>query len=197
VFAAFFPLTAAIVAHPVMYDGTRLFLFVIPPLAVLSGVSLTWLLTRVLPPVSSRVLAALLILVGVVTIVDMVKVHPYEYVLYNRSSGGLPAANNKYETEYWGESYKEGAQWLIDNYRPGAPGGSVRVANTSNPFLTAYYLVTDRPETQRFSQVTLDQHPDVILSITRWNQHLNYPGRTLHVVERMGVPFLYVIEVSQ
>ena len=197
VFAALFPLAAAIIAHPVLYDGTRLFLFVIPPLAVLSGVSLAWLLTRVLPPLTSKVLAALLILVAGATIVDMVRVHPYEYVLYNRSSGGLPAANNRYETDYWGESYKEGTEWLIDNYRLDAPPRSIRVANPSNPFLTSYYLDTDRPETRRFAQVNLDEHPDVILSITRWNQHLNYPGTVLHVVERMGVPFLFVIEVSQ
>jgi hypothetical protein len=196
VFATFFPLVAAIGMKPTMYDGTRLFLFVIPPLAVLSGVSLAWLLSRVLPRVSKMALVALLVILGVTTLVDMIKLHPYEYVFFNRTSGGLRAAYGRYETEYWGVSYKEGAEWLIRNYKPDAPRGSIRVANTSNPFLTSYYLASDRPETQRFVQVTLDGQPDVILSITRWNQHLNYPGRVLHVVERMGTPLVYIIEVA-
>jgi Dolichyl-phosphate-mannose-protein mannosyltransferase len=196
VFATFFPLALAIVKRPILFDMHRHFLFFIPPLAVLSGVSLAWLLSRVLPPVTKTVVASLLILVGAATIVDMVELHPYEYAFFNRSSGGLHAANGRYETEYWGVSYKEGAEWLINNYRPYAPRASIRVANTSNPFLTGYYLASDRPETQRFTQVGLNDHPDVILSITRWSQHLNYPGSFLHVVERMGTPFLYVIEVT-
>lgn len=196
VFAAFFPLAAVIAMRPIMYDGTRLFLFVIPPLAVLSGVSLAWLLSRGLPPISKMLVALLLVLVGAVTIADMVTLHPYEYVFFNRSSGGLRAANGRYETEYWGTSYKEGVEWLIRNYRPDAPKASIRVKNDSNPFLTDYYLISNRPETQRFSPVGLYDESDVILSITRWNQYLNYPGRALHVVERMGTPLLYVLEVA-
>lgn len=197
VFAAFFPLAVAIAMRPVLYDVHRHFLFVIPPLAVLSGVALGRLLSEGLPRLARMVLAALVVLTGALTIADMVRLHPYEYAFYNRSSGGLRSAYGRYETEYWGVSYKEGVDWLIAHYRPDAPPASIRVANTSNPFLTSYYLRPDRPETQRFVQVGLGDNPDVILSITRWYQHLNYPGRLLHVVERMGTPLLYVIETSR
>jgi hypothetical protein len=197
VFATFFPLALAIVTRPILYDMYRHLLFFIPPLAVLSGVSLAWLLSKVLPRLTKIAVASLLILIGAATIADMIELHPYEYVFFNRASGGLRAASGRYETEYWGTSYKEGAEWLIKNYRPDAPRASIRVANTSNPFLTGYYLASDRPETKRFTPVDLDDHPDVILSITRGDVHLAYPGTFLHVVERMGVPFLYVIDVTQ
>ncbi|HYN83452.1 MAG TPA: glycosyltransferase family 39 protein [Gemmatimonadaceae bacterium] len=196
VFAALFPLVVALVVRPVVYDGTRLFLFVIPPLAVLSGVAIWWLLSRALPPISRMAAALLLVVIAAATIIDMVRLYPYEYAFFNRSSGGIRGAYGRFETEYWGVSYKEGVDWLSKNYRPDAPPASIRVGNTSNPFLTGYYFSADRPSTRRFVQVGLDQNPNVILSITRWNQHLNYPGRVLHVVERMGTPLLYVIETN-
>jgi hypothetical protein len=87
-------------------------------------------------------------------------------------------------------------QWLIRNYRPEAPKGSIRVATTAAPFQTSSYLPPDRPETARFVNVRPNANPDVILSITRWNAHLKKRGKVLHVVERMGVPLLYVVEVS-
>ncbi len=37
------------------------------------------------------------------------------------------------------------------------------------------------------------EQPHIILSITRWNAHLNRPGRVLHVVGRRGTPLLYVV----
>jgi hypothetical protein len=188
------PFAAVLLTRPVMYDGTRLFLFCIPPLAVFCGLSLTWLIRRALPPISRTVVVALVTLIAVLTVVDMMRLHPYQYVFFNRTSGGLPAAFNRYETEYWGTSYKEGVEWLAKNYRLDAPPQSIALQNTSNPFLTAYYLDPDEPETRRFYSTWLALNPDVVMSITRWDQHLNYPGRLLHVVRRMDTPLLFVIE---
>jgi hypothetical protein len=36
----------------------------------------------------------------------------------------------------------------------------------------------------------------VMLSITRFDVHLHYPGKVLHVVRRMETPLLYVTELS-
>ncbi|MEO7683724.1 MAG: glycosyltransferase family 39 protein, partial [Gemmatimonadaceae bacterium] len=195
VFVAFFPLAAAIVMKPIMYDGTRLFLFVLPPLAVVSGVVFARLISGNLPLMLKSLLTLILVGIAGATVVDMIRLHPYEYVFFNRSSGGLPAANGKYETEYWATSYKEGIEWVMRNYEPDAPVASVRVANLSNPILTFYYLATEKPHQYRFLQVDARDHPNVVLSITRWNQQLSYPGRVLYVVERMGTPLLYVTEV--
>ena len=179
--------------RPILYDGNRHFLFVIPPLAVAAGVALAGILRGALPQWARTLTAAIVLLVGGATVVDMVRLHPYQYLFFNRSSGGLRAALGRYETDYWGESHKEGVDWLAANYRPDAPPASIRVANTAADFQTAYYIRPDRPETRRFTPVR--DNADVVLSITRWDMHLSHPGKVLHVVERMGTPLLYLVEV--
>lgn len=196
IFAACFPIVTAIVMHPILYDGNRHFLFVIPPLAVLTGVTFAWLISGALPGTLKIATAAGVIAICGLTMLDMIRLHPYEYIFFNRSFGGLRAALGRYETDYWGVSHKEGVQWLIDNYKPDAPKNSIRVANTAADYQTSYYLRGNDPRTTRFTPVGKHDHPDVMLSITRYDVHLKYPGKVLHVVERMDTPLLYVTELN-
>lgn len=196
VFATFFPVATAMVMRPILYDANRHFLFVVPPLAVLSGIILAWLLTVGLPSKLKIVMASLVSIIAATTLFDMTRLHPYEYVLFNRSFGGLHAALGRYETDYWGVSHKEGIDWLIANYEPNAPAGSIRVANTAAEYQTSYYLSPRNPAARRFTPVAPKDRPDVMLSITRFDVHLQYPGKVLHVVERQGTPLLYVVELN-
>ena len=195
IFATCFPIATAIAMRPILYDGNRHFLFVVPPLAVITGVTLAWLLSNGLPRPLKIVIAGVVVILGAVTVIDMARLHPYEYVFFNRSFGGLSSALGRYETDYWGVSHKEGVDWLINNYKPNAPKGSIRVANTAADFQTSYYL-QGNPPTERFTPVGKRENPDVMLSITRYDVHLKYPGKVLHVVERMGTPLLYVTELN-
>lgn len=197
VFAILFPLVTAIIMRPVLYDATRHFLFVIPPLAVLAGVALASLLTSAGPRLLKATFALSVTLFAGATLIDMVRLHPYQYVFYNRSSGGLQAALGRYETDYWGQSHKEGIDWLISHYRPDAPPASIRVANTAAEFQTSYYLGRGGAAAARFASVDKGGMPHILLSVTRWNAHLTQPGRVLHVVGRMGTPLLYVVEVRE
>jgi hypothetical protein len=196
IFATVFPIASAMILRPILYDGNRHFLFVVPPLAVLTGVTLAWLLTRALSRPLAVIVAAAVAVICALTAFDMARLHPYEYVFFNRSYGGLRAALGHYETDYWGLSHKEGVDWLIRNYRPNAPPHSIRVANTAADYQTSYYLNKNGQSTNRFVAVDKKDHPNVILSITRFDVHLKYPGRVLHVVEREGTPLLYVVEVT-
>ena len=48
---------------------------------------------------------------------DIVTLHPYEYIYLNRlGAGGQTEASTRFETDYWGLSYKEGLDWLAANY---------------------------------------------------------------------------------
>lgn len=194
--AAGLPLAAAVIRHSVVYDGLRLFLFVLPPLAVLAGVSVATLL-------DSRRSMVLKLLVGIgvtasaaVTVADMAKLHPYEYVYFNRIfGGGEVAAARRFETDYWGVSYKEGVRWLIDNYHPNTRE-RIRVANCSREFLTGYFL-QENPRAQRFVSVKPEGAPHVYVATTRFGCHAVGGGTLLHVVERAGVPLLYIREVQR
>ena len=196
VFATVFPLATAMVMHPILYDGNRHFLFIIPPLAVLAGVTLSWLMSGGFPRALKLAVSGVVLAIGLITAADMIRLHPYEYIFFNRSFGGVRAALGRYETDYWGVSHKEGVDWLIANYKLTAPPRSIRVANTAADYQTSYYLDENRESAARFVPVGKRENPDVMLSITRFDVHLLYPGRVLHVVRRMDTPLLYVTELT-
>ncbi len=189
------PVSAAIVLRSTIYDGLRQFLFVVPPLAALAGVSVAaFLRSQVHVAAKAAVVGAVLLSAGL-TVFDMAELHPYQYIYFNRLvAGGLESASQRFETDYYGASYREGVRWLIDNYHPES-GGQVRVANPSRNFLTAYYLEASQELRDRFHPVEAWDDPNIYISITRWNYHTDKDGKLLHVVSRKGVPLLYVIEV--
>jgi len=116
IFAVLFPPSYAILRKATLYDGLRHFLFVLPPLCVLASVAasnlLRWLSERS-RPAAYATLAVLGLGVAAV-VVEMVQLHPYQYLYFNRTSGGLQAAATQYETEYYAHSYKEVGEKLAD-----------------------------------------------------------------------------------
>ena len=119
VFAFAFPPAMAILLHSTLYNGLRHFLFVIPLLAVLAGISFAALLKSDVNRLVKGAVASLIVLSAGSTVFDMVQLHPYQYIYFNRSiAGGLKKAAESYETDYWGLSYREGAEWVIANYHP-------------------------------------------------------------------------------
>jgi hypothetical protein len=188
--------TAAVLTKAVMYDAYRHFLFAIPPLAVLAGCGVSWLLDRPARPMQAAVLG-ISCLLAVVTLADMIALHPYQTVYFNRLNGGLPKAAGRYETDYWGASHREGVEWLAANYRPDAAPQSIRVANSAVETFTGYYIRGGGERMRRFVSVEPSAAPDVVLSITRWKLHEHYKGRVIHTITRMGVPLLYVIEMPK
>jgi hypothetical protein len=124
-----FPPALAILLHSTLYNGLRHFLFVIPLLSVLAGMSFAALLESDLNRLVKAGVAALVVLSAGSVVFDMVQLHPYQYIYFNRSiAGGLKNAAQRYETDYWGMSYREGAEWVIANYRPEAHA-QIRIAN--------------------------------------------------------------------
>jgi hypothetical protein len=114
-----FPFAYFIVARPVTYDSIRHFLFVLPPIAVAAGLTGDWLIALALRNSLAAKSAAASVLAGwigwqVGTIVDL---HPNEYVYYNRLVGGVKGAENRFELDYWGNSYHEAVDKLVDRLR--------------------------------------------------------------------------------
>jgi hypothetical protein len=114
VLAATLPILVTVLARPAMYNGIRHFVFVLPPLAVLGGLAGAWLLAK-LQQHSDRVAAAagVAFLVGIaLPIVEMVRLHPYEYTYFNHLAGGVAGARGRYMLDYWGLSFKQASQGL-------------------------------------------------------------------------------------
>lgn len=186
------PLAAAMVTRPVLYDAHRHFLFVLPPLAALAGIALSDFMTALELPSALRNLAAAAC-IGLLTLtaVEMAQLHPYEYAYFNRITGGLPKAYGRFETDYWGASYREGVAWVIDNVRD-KNGRRVRVCSCGYFDEVSHYLSESKPAAQHFQVVRNPEDADVFLATTRIGCR-KAGGEVLHVVERQGVPLLYVI----
>lgn len=113
VLAALLPLAVTVLARPAMYNGIRHFVFVLPPLAVLGGLAGAWLFEHARPRAPAAALAVALFVAGVASpVVEMVRLHPYEYTHFNRIAGGVQSARDRYMLDYWALSFKQASQGL-------------------------------------------------------------------------------------
>jgi hypothetical protein len=115
VLAVLLPVLITVATRPAMYNGIRHFVFVLPPFAVLAGlagaqiVERLWSYGRL-----ARGAFALVMLAGIASpILDMVRLHPYEYTDYNHVAGGVPRARENYMLDYWGLSLTQGSRRLL------------------------------------------------------------------------------------
>jgi hypothetical protein len=113
--AALLPLVTTIALRPAMYNGIRHFVFVLPPLAVLGGLAGAFVVR-----LASQRWRSAPIMVGIVFIagigapvVEMVRLHPYEYTHFNLLSGGVARARDRFMLDYWGLSLKQASQALL------------------------------------------------------------------------------------
>jgi hypothetical protein len=97
-----------------MYNGIRHFVFLMPPFAALGGVAGAWIVERMQRYGRAAAAAAVAVLfAGIASpIVEMVKLHPYEYTHFNRIAGGVAGARPYYMIDYWGLSMKQASEQL-------------------------------------------------------------------------------------
>ena len=190
------PLLMVFIARPFLYDGVRHLLFLVPPLCVIAGVALSALLQG---PFSRgvRILVGTVALVsGLVTIGDMASLHPYQTVYFNRAvAGGLPRAAERFETDYWGSTYKEGIEWLVRHYDPPSRR-RVRLALVGGSHQLTYYLERIDPG-HRFEVREPDNDPHVLLITRNRNRFRRIKGKLLHTINRQGTPLLYIFEIRR
>jgi 4-amino-4-deoxy-L-arabinose transferase-like glycosyltransferase len=117
VLAAILPPAVAVVLRPAMYNGLRHFLFVVPPLAVLGGLAGVYIAAACARrSLFASIAAAAVLAAGLaLPIVEMARLHPYEYTHFNRLAGGITRARDRYMLDYWGLSLKQASQALLAN----------------------------------------------------------------------------------
>ena len=117
--AALLPIILTVITRPVLYNGIRHFLFVVPPMAVLAGVAVAYLfekLNEYRRPAAVAGATAFSLLVGI-TVVDMVRIHPYQYALFNHVAGGVRGASDRYMLDYWALGFKEASETLLEKIK--------------------------------------------------------------------------------
>ncbi|HKP64159.1 MAG TPA: hypothetical protein VJV78_45800 [Polyangiales bacterium] len=188
------PLAAVFIKRPVLYDAQRHVLFLLPPTAALAGCALSELLhAEWLPRALRGAAAGVLVGSAIMVCVDMVQLHPYEYVYFNRLSGGLRKRYRKFETDYWGLSYREGLEWVLRELPPLHDGRRTRIAGCDDPTTDRLVYYRDNMPGARVQIRVVPGYDeaDLFLAVRRFNCH-KVAGEILHVVRRQGAPLLYV-----
>ena len=112
--AALLPPAVTIVLRPAMYNGLRHFVFVLPPLAVLGGMAGARMIEAARVISLGPLAVAAVLAVGLVfPVIEMRRLHPYEYTYFNDASGGVKHARDRYMLDYWGLSLKQASQGLL------------------------------------------------------------------------------------
>jgi hypothetical protein len=107
----FVPFLVLAVFSPVLYDGIRQILFVVPGVAVFAAIGLWGVVRAVSVLFESRrrikaVVGAGICIAFVLISVDQIRLFPYNYVYYNEIAQGS-GIGGAWETDYWDSSFRE------------------------------------------------------------------------------------------
>jgi hypothetical protein len=183
------PVSAVILLGSVLYDNARQIFFLLPPMFIVTGFALEFLSARISSGAIKNALLLIFILPGLFAAIQL---HPYEYAYYNSFVGGMKGASNKFDTDYWGISFKESMEYVNAN----APARA-RILILSGPEETAMYYA--RPDLRVITEQN-DPTPqagyDYVLILTRKNQGALrcQKSELAHQTGRDGVIFAYVMK---
>ena len=104
------PLAIVIVVRPVLYDGFRHLLFILPPLAVSAAGGVLLVLGR-WRRLGIAFAFALAVSLGF-SVSTLIGLHPYEYLYFNRFVGGPAGAEGHFVMDYWGATAAEAVRTL-------------------------------------------------------------------------------------
>jgi Dolichyl-phosphate-mannose-protein mannosyltransferase len=169
------PLAGFILTRSPLYDNFRQVFFILPPVFMMAGVAFE----RIRRPALQALLIGLLVLPG---IVDGARIHPYEYVYYNRFIGGVQGAYRKFELDYWGTSYRAAAAWLNDQ----APQRST-VWVEGPTHILQLYVRRDLKIYSTYEAARAD-HYDYVVATSRYNlDQTAYPAaKVIYTIMRDG-----------
>jgi hypothetical protein len=178
-----FPFVYFIISRPVTYDTIRHFLFVLPPIAAAAGVVADRLIEHARQGVVRGAVASVVALGVVWQVAAMARLHPHEYVYYNEFVGGVKGAEDKFELDYWGNSYAEAVRELtqyLERERAGGRYRVYRVAVCSSGTSASYFF----PPFLKMAQS--DYETDFYISVTRLGCDEAFEGDEIVSVEREG-----------
>ena len=189
-FVALFPLACQVITQGPAFTGLRHFLFLVPPLAVLTGLGLDELVTsfgfwhRRGPAVGLVALSAAFVWTASV----LVRLHPHEYLFYNPLVGGLQGAAGP---------LRDG---LLGEHDVGSGAGAQNLSRPHRRAVPRIYTVGvcgERFAFERYAGGRLKWTPgwleaDFFIAPTHMDCHRLVEGKIILSIERLGVPIAVV-----
>jgi len=188
----FFPVLYFVAFTPNVYDGIRHVLFILPGLALLAGLGADYLFQWMRKYIRETLAAIVTITVLISGIGSLFMMHPYQMCYFNALAGESETLHNRYETDYWVSSYKEGAEWINQRQKETQRPLRVLVAANSLSSPCALRYLDKRINAHVIFEKTKDARlPDIFdyyLSTVRYGLHRNFPEEAVaHVIQRNGV----------
>jgi hypothetical protein len=159
------PITLVVVRQSPLYDEWRHLNFTYPALLIFAvlGAKASWEWLRM--RFDDRPLAGhaflLVLLASMATVgAAMVRLHPYEAVYFTRMAGGLNGASDDYELDYWGLSYREALEFLIDE----VPSGDITIFPCTAPGAFNAAMIEER---ERLRFVGTPEEADFVICAPR------------------------------
>ena len=189
IFAGWFllPASAVVLLRSNLYDNARQLYFLFPPMFLVAGFAFEWVFTRLTHQTHRIVILLLTILPGLIAIT---RLHPYEYVYYNSLIGGVDSAVRKFETDYWGTSFKEAMEYINTT----APGGA-RILILAGPNdIASRYARADLEVVTEETDYSEEKLYDYVLILTRKNVNEGRckKSETVRTIGRGEAVFTYI-----
>ncbi|HEY5039234.1 MAG TPA: hypothetical protein VIJ93_09210 [bacterium] len=174
--------------RPVLYDGLRHFIFLLPWLGLLAASGVINLYRKKLFARWKMAGAALIVVNLALVGTHLFRLHPYEYVYFNETVGGLKGTSGEFETDYWGASNREAVNWL--NAETRNQPRNFKVNGRGTPFQFTLFL-SPKLAWSELKDADYYISTDGALPIPETN------GKpAVHGVEREGVPLNYVFKLK-
>ena len=175
------PLITFVILRPTLYDNFRQSFFIVPPTFFMVGLAFD----QIRKPYLQAALIALTVFPGLIA---GIRLHPYEYVYYNQFIGGVGAAVDRFELEYWATSYREAAR---ETNRIAPPNANVWVdgpAHLFSRFARPDFHIYSPQEAERADQY------DVIVTLARYDlEKTSFPeAKIVYRVTREGAVFAVI-----
>ncbi len=142
------PAVAIIVLNSVLYDGWRHMYFLYAPFCLLAVYGL-YQLVSLFRKKYWRVGVYALAGVGLgIVVIEMVQIHPYQYLYFNAlvDRHTPEYLRTQYEMDYWGTSYREGLEYLLERY----PDSPIYVYGEYDDHIRKNQMILPASDRQRF-----------------------------------------------
>lgn len=130
-------------------------------------------------------IAALCVVYFVFTGVRMIHLHPFEYVYFNESTYGLKGAQNLFQLDYWGASYKEASEYalqLAENNNI----SDLKIFTCDSRFAVDYYSKF------KYRLVGAPKEADILFCDNFRDKIRKFEQPVIHTIKRENTVLLYV-----
>lgn len=197
----FFPLFLTILFEVKIYDGIRLFLFMIPYFTIIPSL-IFYLLIDNFKNIFSRIGLFISLVLILYFFYFFIKITPYHYIYVNRIAGNFSTLSNKFEIDYWGISLNE----LIKKFNY-SNENEIKISVCGVLPASVKYNLNRLKKNLHYKIVGTNEKPDFYIMVNRiiknqssdilTNCFKEFQGNDVFAVKRLGLDISLIRESAK